>query len=222
MRPRKMPVVYSSILLLAVWPCRAENIDPYNDGSQYGYGENVGWVNFEPSVPGAGAHVTSEKLTGFIWAENIGWIKLDPTYGGVVNDGTGRLSGYAWGENVGWINFNPIVPGAPLSYGVTINQEGRFSGWAYGENIGWINFNPEQLYGYGVRACVVDFHDLAAFADLWLAGDIPAGGPAPPGIGGVDFGDYAAFAQYWREFCPDGWQWKPAAPPPGICALQTP
>jgi len=25
----------------------AENIDPNEDGSQYAYGENVGWVNFE-------------------------------------------------------------------------------------------------------------------------------------------------------------------------------
>ncbi len=23
------------------------NIDPYEDGSQYAYGENVGWLNFE-------------------------------------------------------------------------------------------------------------------------------------------------------------------------------
>ena len=28
----------------------AENIDPNEDGSQYAYGENVGWVNFEPSL----------------------------------------------------------------------------------------------------------------------------------------------------------------------------
>ena len=28
----------------------AENIDPYEDGSQYAYGENVGWVNFEPDL----------------------------------------------------------------------------------------------------------------------------------------------------------------------------
>jgi len=28
----------------------AENIDPNKDGSQYAYGENVGWVNFEPSL----------------------------------------------------------------------------------------------------------------------------------------------------------------------------
>ena len=31
----------------------AENIDPNEDGSQYAYGENVGWLNFEPDL-----HVT--------------------------------------------------------------------------------------------------------------------------------------------------------------------
>ena len=28
----------------------AENIDPYEDDSQYAYGENVGWLNFEPNL----------------------------------------------------------------------------------------------------------------------------------------------------------------------------
>ena len=27
----------------------AENIDPINDGSQYAWGENVGWMNAEPA-----------------------------------------------------------------------------------------------------------------------------------------------------------------------------
>ena len=29
----------------------AENIDPYDEGSQYAYGENIGWINFDPQVP---------------------------------------------------------------------------------------------------------------------------------------------------------------------------
>lgn len=28
----------------------AENIDAYEDGNQYSYGGNVGWLNFEPSL----------------------------------------------------------------------------------------------------------------------------------------------------------------------------
>lgn len=113
----------------------AENIDPDNDDSQYAYGENVGWLNFEPgSNGGSGAEVTNSAVTGYVWAENIGWINLSPvSYGGVANDGNGNLSGYAWGENVGWINF------APTGGGVTIGSDGIFDGWAWGENIGWIH-----------------------------------------------------------------------------------
>ena len=114
----------------------AGNIDPYNDGSQYAWGENVGWINFEPSE-GEGVTVTNSAVTGKAWGENIGWINLSPATGGVVNDGAGNLSGYAWGENVGWINFG----------GVTINPTtGIFSGYAWGENIGWINFAPNVVH----------------------------------------------------------------------------
>ena len=67
----------------------AENIDPYEDGSQYAYGENAGWVNFEPNT-GDGTQVASDKLTGWVWAENIGWISLtceNTTSCGTVNYG---------------------------------------------------------------------------------------------------------------------------------------
>ena len=113
----------------------AENIDPDNDDSQYAYGENVGYLNFEPGGNGgSGAEVTNSAVTGYVWGENIGWINLSPvSYGGVVNDGAGNLSGYAWGENVGWINFKPT------GGGVTIGADGVFDGWAWGENIGWIH-----------------------------------------------------------------------------------
>jgi hypothetical protein len=114
----------------------AGNIDPANDGSKYAWGENVGWINFEPSI-GGGVFVTSAGLNGYAWSENIGWINLNPSTGGVVNDGAGNLSGYAWAENAGWINFEPT------GGGVTISPDtGVFSGYAWGENIGWINFAP--------------------------------------------------------------------------------
>src|SRR4030067_1169647 len=125
-----------SVFLLFPLAALAENIDPDNDGSQYAYGENVGWINFEPSQ-GEGVTVTDSAVTGKAWGENIGWINLSSATGGVVNDGAGNLSGYAWGENVGWINF------APTGGGVTINPvTGVFSGYAWGENVGWINFAP--------------------------------------------------------------------------------
>ncbi|MBC8232092.1 hypothetical protein H8E77_21300 [bacterium] len=131
-----LTAILAVVLLLLGSVGYVENIDPYDDNSQYAYGENVGWLNLEPGGDGGpGVEVGDSALTGYIWGENIGWINLSPTYGGVVNDGTGNLSGYAWGENVGWINF------APMGGGVTIDPAtGEFSGYAWGENIGWINF----------------------------------------------------------------------------------
>lgn len=177
------------LALSLVFTCaltQAENIDPYNDGSKYAYGENVGWLNFEPEQ-GPGVQVSAAKLEGFVWAENIGWINLAPsTYGGVVKDVSGSLSGYAWGENVGWINFGPTHGG------VGIDPLGNLEGWAWGENIGWIRFDSTRAYN--VQACVVILEDLANFASKWLTG--------------VDTRDFAEFAQYWLDFCPDGWQPK--------------
>ncbi len=122
----------------------AENIDPADDGSQYAYGENVGWLNAEPLGPGGwGVQVDDFELTGWMWGENIGWVSLscqntlscDVAEYGVSNDGNGTLSGLAWAENVGWINF------APATAGVTIDPAtGDFSGRAWGENIGWVTF----------------------------------------------------------------------------------
>ncbi len=133
---KTLGVFFSVVLLLFCNIGYAENIDPDNDDSKYAYGENVGWINLEPSS-GSGVTVTDSAVEGYAWGENIGWINLSPTNGGVDNDGNGNLSGYAWGENVGWINFAPTVSG------VTIDPStGVFSGYAWGENIGWINFAP--------------------------------------------------------------------------------
>ena len=202
---RLRTITILSILVLGVSTALAENIDPYNNDNQYAWGENVGWLNFEPSAAD-GAQVASDKLTGWVWAENIGWISLScentsscgaANYG-VSNDGSGNLSGYAWGENVGWINFSPNYGG------VTIDADGNFDGYAWGENIGWINFALAADY---VIACKVTFEDLANFVALWLqtgtnAADLD--GEADY----VDFEDYAIFSSYWKDFCPDGWQLK--------------
>ena len=177
----------------------AENIDPYDDNSQYAYGENIGWFNFQPTQ-GDGVQVSSSKLTGYVWQENIGWINLWPSkYGGVFNDGAGNLSGYAWGENVGWINFDP-------SYGgVSIDADGNFDGWAWGENIGWVNFNGTE--NWSVQVCVVTLEDLQNFAQYWLES-----GFVPGNFGGttsvVDMADFAIFASWWKDYCPDGWMLK--------------
>ena len=199
------------ILMLVVSLGFAENIDPNDDGSQYAYGENVGWLNFEPNE-GPGVTVGDANLTGCVWAENIGWINLDPNFGGVTNDGTGFLSGYAWGENVGWINFHPKVAGDTNHYGVTIDHDGNFNGWAWGENIGWIHFRASSPFVYKVQtswitSCIVDWDDLGRFCDLWLqtGRELKADFDNSTNI---DFKDYCTVAELWLQLCPAGWPLK--------------
>jgi len=131
--------------LAAAPAVQAENIDPANNESQYAWGENVGWLNAEPSGDGGpGVEVADFSLTGWMWGENIGWISLScantsscgTSPYGVTHDSFGVLGGYAWGENVGWIRF------AHGAGGVVIDPAtGDFSGFAWGENAGWISFN---------------------------------------------------------------------------------
>ena len=142
-------------LPLAGGSSRAENVDPGNDGSQYAWAENAGWMNAEPSGNGgSGLQVADFEITGYMWGENVGWISMSCKNGstcgttnyGVINNGQGILSGYAWSENAGWINF------APATAGVTINAvTGDFAGRAWGENVGWITFASNGANPFKVR-----------------------------------------------------------------------
>ncbi len=137
LRIRLLICVFLSTTLPSVTsPVQAENIDTANDGSQYAYGENIGWISLEPRDDGGpGVEVADAGLSGYMWGENTGWINLSPANGGVENDGLGNLSGYAWSENTGWISF------APVNGGVSIDPDtGEFAGYAWGENTGWISF----------------------------------------------------------------------------------
>lgn len=130
----------------------AENVDPLNDGSQYAWGENIGWLNAEPGGNGGnGITVADNGLSGWLWSENTGWVSLScsntascgTTPYGVTND-AGTLAGFAWAENAGWISFSCTNTAScgTASYGVTIDQgTGVFSGEAWGENVGWIRFS---------------------------------------------------------------------------------
>ena len=73
-------------LVLFHWPVDkmtfAANIDPDNQDYQFAWGENPGWLNFEPAE-GPGVTVTDTDVNGYAWGENIGWISLSPTNGGV-------------------------------------------------------------------------------------------------------------------------------------------
>ncbi|MHC4498246.1 MAG: RCC1 domain-containing protein, partial [Planctomycetota bacterium] len=150
------PAFLVGFLILCSVNLYAESIDPCDDGSQYAYGQNVGWLNFEPNQ-GPGVIVSTEQLAGYVWVPNIGWVNLLPqSHGGVYIDGTGKLYGYAWGANVGWINFEPNVPADSNHYGVTIDSNGVFDGWAYGQNVGWIHFQSLSPVAYKVQAEVLE------------------------------------------------------------------
>ncbi|MDT7041192.1 kelch repeat-containing protein [Candidatus Nitronereus thalassa] len=131
----------------------SSNIDPDEAGEQFAYGENIGWINFQP-IFGPGVAVTDTTVEGFAYAENIGWINLHPSNGsGVMNDGTGHLHGYAWAENVGWISMScrNTDSCATANYHVIIDPvTGELSGRAWGENIGWITFRSVGPVAYGV------------------------------------------------------------------------
>lgn len=147
-RPIELVLSLFAMLLLNAGPASlaAENVDPLNDGSQYAYGENVGWINAEPGGDGGeGLMVGDFELTGWMWGENIGWISLscktteschNAGYG-VRNDGLGNLSGEAWAENAGWILFDPEGDGQTRINSV----DGTFHGQAWGENIGWVTMS---------------------------------------------------------------------------------
>lgn len=134
-----------------------ETVDPANDGSQFAWSENTGWLNSEPLGDGGpGAQITDLGARGWIWAENIGWISLScfntsscsTVNYGVSYEGAGMLGGWAWSENVGWISFscaNTALCGQ-VSYGVTVDTAtGLLSGYAWSENIGWIVVSCETM-----------------------------------------------------------------------------
>ncbi len=154
--------ILSILVLLSVGAGRAENIDPLDSGQHYAWGENIGWLNFEPQGDGGpGVQVHDEYLEGYIWGENIGWISLNCLNNdicsevdfGVLNNGEGILSGFAWTENSGWISFSCENTQAcdTARWGVTIDTDtGRFEGYAWGENVGWISFSDTTDIGYSV------------------------------------------------------------------------
>jgi hypothetical protein len=133
------------VACLALAPAMAENVDPDDDGSQYAWAENAGWLNAEPTGNGGpGLDVSDFEVQGWMWSENAGWISLScantascgTTEYGVQNDGHGNLSGFAWGENVGWLRFAYAEGGVRIDPGT-----GEFDGYAWSENLGWISFS---------------------------------------------------------------------------------
>jgi hypothetical protein len=161
--------------LVAVTGVLAQNVDPFDEGRKFAWGENIGWLNARPEAPGdPGVQVAGDRLTGYIWGENVGWINLSCINNdtcestgdyGVRHDGMGNLSGYAWGENVGWISFSCMDASESCAttddYGVSIDlATGLWTGAAWGENIGWIIFDHSEVDSRAVSYRLDDFDDV--------------------------------------------------------------
>src|ERR1035437_5564178 len=88
--------------------------------------------------------ITDSSIIGYLWGDEIGWVNMQPTgYGVTVNPNTGALSGYAYANVGSWINFSPASVSGGTPIGVFINAQGQFTGWAYvsGINGGWMEFD---------------------------------------------------------------------------------
>src|SRR5215216_4951863 len=121
MRTPVLPAVLVLAALLFAAPVLASETDGrIESGASFAWGENMGWINFAPSVSGSyyGLSVTDAAVTGFAWSSNSGWINFNPTASGqgVSNTPSGQLSGRAWSSVFGWVQMD----------GVTIGPSGAF------------------------------------------------------------------------------------------------
>lgn len=123
--------------LIGLQASASENIGTVINGSQYAWGENIGWVNFAPKTSGnySGLTITDNAVTGYAWSSILGWINFSPTNSGqgVTNTPSGQLGGNAWISGLGWLSMN----------GVTINSVGKFTGVAgtEGSSVGRVSFD---------------------------------------------------------------------------------
>jgi len=153
LRASRMASVILTVTTVGIVSIAANTIDPNDDGSQYAWAENVGWLNAEPLGDGGpGARIWETRAEGWVWAENVGWISLScgntsscstVTYE-VTNDGFGNLAGFAWSENAGWVSFacENTASCATVDFGVVVDPgSGELTGFAWAENLGWISFS---------------------------------------------------------------------------------
>lgn len=103
--------VHATFLSGFVW---AENIGFVNlgDGTP---GNGSRYANADGSDFGGNIDANGD-LYGLGWGENVGWINFDTraslgafSQQARLDRSASRLRGYAWGENVGWINLDDAV-----------------------------------------------------------------------------------------------------------------
>ncbi|HKX62494.1 MAG TPA: hypothetical protein VJS65_11630 [Verrucomicrobiae bacterium] len=150
-----------------------------SDEDHFTWGANVGWIEFRPERPaaGAGVRVHDTFLSGHAWSANAGWIHFGngaPSSGiryanseggeyGVNHDGAGNLSGLAWSANLGWINFGWAGAGGANSPRFSVSS-GEFSGYAWSANAGWVNLASGFLR---TDAMAIADSDGDGISDTW-------------------------------------------------------
>ena len=159
------PTLFIPIVVIALGGAGLASISNIDSIDKFGWGENIGWTNWQHDAPDPddGVTVTATHLAGFVWAENVGWMNLgdgggpyanDPadsaTFGVNIEFSTGDIFGKAWGENIGWINFDTRATQGPHGQQARLDIcENRFRGFAWGENIGWLNLD-DALHAIGL------------------------------------------------------------------------
>ncbi len=92
-------------------PTNAPSPISISDGSGidgYAWGEELGWINFNPATSGVNVVPSTGVLNGYAWSSTSGWINFNPANGGVTITTAGEFSGWAWASGAygGWIKFN--------------------------------------------------------------------------------------------------------------------
>lgn len=183
-------LLLSTIVIVAVPIAGLIGSSNVDSAHKFGWGENIGWTNWQHGAPnpGDGVTVTPGFLAGLVWAENVGWINLGNGAGPYANDmadsstfgvnidfDTGDTFGKAWGQNVGWINFDTRKTQGPHDQQARFDIcENRFRGYVWGENIGWINLDDA-------------FHFIALGPNC-STGDVACDGV----IGSIDYSKFPA------------------------------
>ncbi|MFZ3100247.1 MAG: hypothetical protein WA103_03390 [Minisyncoccales bacterium] len=174
----------------------------------------------------------SHNVGGFAWSENIGWVSFnssDPGAGGAdygvnIAESTGFMSGYARSENIGWVSFNVADAagcggcsggGCQAKVSLASNASGQheISGWAkvLANGGGWDGCVSLRGSNYGVSIDPVtgDFHGWA-WSDMvlgWLSfnGTDPGAGNKPYKVHtSAKFGPIAKMGCN-NDSCPDGY-----------------
>lgn len=102
-----------------------------------------------------------------------------------------------------YLSYGTIHAGASTSSGARFILSGAI-GWPDAGLMTGANFELIGGFWPGGQACIVEFHDFAKFAELWLETGSELG-PDLDQDGDVDYLDLKSFTDDWLFFCPRDW-----------------